>query len=341
MKKIGVFFLVVALVFVVIFIVQSNKVKDVNEQILQGGEDMQGNIFDEVSNEEVIDETTVELNPIDTNSNHVDVVQPTVNDNKPISTKIDSDSLFRGFLIRVNKRNLLPDGFVPQDLVNIYKTIEKNIATQNHNEMMVNKVVLEAFTKMVKAASNDGLKGMNIASAYRTYEYQKTLFNNRVNSLMNNNGMTKDEATAATSMSIAYPGTSEHQTGLVIDIGDTVSTTSQSANDTKWYGWLADNCYDYGFIIRYQKHKEDITEYVYEPWHLRYVGLPHSQIMKEMDLCLEEYIDMLEANRTTNWGGYEIKYYYMDDSNIPKEIDEYTTVSGDGMKGMIFTRSQR
>lgn len=91
---------------------------------------------------------------------------------------------------------------------------------------------------------------------------------------------------------MAYPGSSDHQTGLGIDVinkaGIGKKFTSAFA-DTKEGKWIAENCWNYGFIIRYQKDKEDITEIIYEPWHLRYVGVQIAQYMHENNLCLEEF----------------------------------------------------
>ena len=84
----------------------------------------------------------------------------------------------------------------------------------------------------------------------------------------------------------ARPGTSEHQTGLAMDVGwidDAFANTPAGI-------WLAENCYKYGFIIRYQKNKESITGYKYEPWHIRYLGKDIAKDVYESGLCLEEYL---------------------------------------------------
>ena len=81
-------------------------------------------------------------------------------------------------------------------------------------------------------------------------------------------------------------GESEHQTGLAFDI----NSTRWDFAETEEAKWLANNCYDYGFIIRYMQGKEDITGYVYEPWHIRYVGNNISKQIKNTGLCLEEFL---------------------------------------------------
>lgn len=85
-------------------------------------------------------------------------------------------------------------------------------------------------------------------------------------------------------------GESEHQTGLAFDI----NSTRWDFAETKEAKWLANNCYDYGFIIRYLEGKENITGYVYEPWHIRYVGKEISSQMKNSGLCLEEFLKITQ-----------------------------------------------
>lgn len=93
-----------------------------------------------------------------------------------------------------------------------------------------------------------------------------------------------------------FSGTSEHNTGLGFDILQKGSyyLTSQFEN-TAQFKWLMENAEDYGFILRYQKDKIDITGIMYEPWHFRYVGVEHAKRINELGFCLEEYIEYLEA----------------------------------------------
>ena len=114
-----------------------------------------------------------------------------------------------------------------------------------------------AFSKMQQAASKDGIS-LSVISGFRSYARQNTLYQNYVN---------KDGKNKADTYS-ARPGYSEHQSGLAADI----NSLSQSFENTKEGKWLSSHCYEYGFIIRYPKGKEDETGYIYEPWHIRYVG---------------------------------------------------------------------
>lgn len=119
------------------------------------------------------------------------------------------------------------------------------------------KETTNAFNKMKQAAKNENLN-IYISSGFRSYATQKTLYNNYV---------ARDGKVEADTYS-ARAGFSEHQTGLAFD----VNTISSAFNDTKEAIWLRNNCYKYGFILRYPKGKENETGYIYESWHFRYVG---------------------------------------------------------------------
>ncbi|MCQ2417064.1 MAG: D-alanyl-D-alanine carboxypeptidase family protein [Oscillospiraceae bacterium] len=134
-----------------------------------------------------------------------------------------------------------------------------------------------AFNEMAAAASQDGLS-LWICSGFRSFETQSTLYNNYC---------ARDGKAAADRYS-ARPGHSEHQTGLGIDI----NMASDAFNDTPEAKWLAENCWKYGFIIRYPQGKENITGYKYEPWHCRYLGKSIADDVYHSGLTLEEYLNI-------------------------------------------------
>lgn len=139
----------------------------------------------------------------------------------------------------------------------------------------IDKTALNAYYEMKKDAVNNGFS-LEIMSGFRSYETQRSLYNRYVN--------TYGKAEADTFS--AEPGKSEHQTGLAFDLGwvdDDYAYTDEGK-------WLANNCYKYGFIIRYPKGKEHITGYKYEPWHVRYLGNPLATDVFNSGLCLEEYL---------------------------------------------------
>ena len=123
---------------------------------------------------------------------------------------------------------------------------------------------------MFKQAAKDGVSRFTITSGYRTWEKQTELY-----------GSDKNGTAAA-------PGESEHQTGLAFDV--TTRHDRGGFEQTKQFRWLSENCWDYGFILRYPEGKEKITGFIAECWHFRYVGVQHSTKMRDQGLCLEEYV---------------------------------------------------
>lgn len=133
----------------------------------------------------------------------------------------------------------------------------------------------QAFLKLQAGARWAGYS-MPMLSGYRSFDYQDELYNDYVMA---------DGRDLANTYS-AWPGHSEHQTGLAFDVG---RISMQFAN-TGAGQWLARHAHEYGFIIRYPAGKEDITGYQYEPWHIRYLGVDLATKVYESGLCLEEYL---------------------------------------------------
>lgn len=166
----------------------------------------------------------------------------------------DGLTFIDGILI-VNKTYSLPSDYAPPNAT---------LTTKTSN----------AFNTMKSDASKLGLN-LYVSSGYRSYEYQKNLYQKYVNS----DGKVKADTYSARA------GHSEHQTGLCFDL----NTISDSFANTKEGIWVAENCYKYGFIIRYPKGKDSITGYKYEPWHLRYVGVELATLLHNNNLTIEEY----------------------------------------------------
>lgn len=147
--------------------------------------------------------------------------------------------------------------------------------------------------EMIDAAKSDGIT-LQLCSAYRAKDLQQTLFDNKYNYYISN-GWTADEAYAKTATIIAIPGTSEHQTGLCMDIvTPSYQVLDAGYAETDAAKWLAENAYKYGFILRYPKDKQEITKIIFEPWHYRFVGIENAKLIKDSGLCLEEYLETLE-----------------------------------------------
>ena len=131
-----------------------------------------------------------------------------------------------------------------------------------------------AYTRMKEAAAEDGIY-LEIVSGFRSYDLQTSLYNRYVAS----------DGKAAADRYSARPGHSEHQSGYAMDL----NSLTQAFADTAEGRWIAANCHKYGFILRYPKGKEEQTGYMYEPWHVRYVGEARAAAIYESGLCLEEY----------------------------------------------------
>lgn len=156
--------------------------------------------------------------------------------------------------------------------------------------MRCDERVIEDLLLMMKAAQRDGLNLM-VRSPYRTSDHQESNFNNRIKDYMRQ-GLSYMEAYKRTSQVITVPGCSEHEVGLALDItSDTYQPLKQGFAETAEGQWLEEHSCEYGFILRYPSGKEYITGITYEPWHFRYVGREAAMIMKEENLCLEEFWD--------------------------------------------------
>jgi len=131
--------------------------------------------------------------------------------------------------------------------------------------------------EMIAAAKEEGLE-LWVKSGYRSYYDQQYIYNAYV---------ARDGQAEADTYS-ARPGHSEHQTGLAYDM----NSNDQAFGETPEGKWLAENCYKYGFILRYPKDKEEITGYIYEPWHIRFLGVEKATEVYESGLCLEEFLNI-------------------------------------------------
>lgn len=180
------------------------------------------------------------------------------------------------YLTLVSREHMLPSTHIPTDLCSLADTRKDGRATQQMREYAAKS--MEAMFTELRAA---GYKDVSITSAYRSYSYQEYLFNYYLS--INNN----DYDYVATFSN--PPGSSEHQTGLCADLHN-LSSADISFSKKEAYIWLRDNCWKFGFILRYPEDKVDVTGISFEPWHYRYVGRYHAKRIFESGMCLEEYI---------------------------------------------------
>ena len=177
-------------------------------------------------------------------------------------------------------------------LVNTWNPLPEDYSittTQFGNGQAVDERCYSDLQAMLDACRADGLSPV-VCSSYRTWEKQETLYNNLVDKLTAQ-GYSAEDAKEAAGKEIAVPGTSEHQSGLAVDIVDLNHQILDSAQeDTPVQKWLMEHCWEYGFILRYPNGKSELTGIIYEPWHYRYVGREAAKEITEAGLCLEEYL---------------------------------------------------
>lgn len=148
--------------------------------------------------------------------------------------------------------------------------------------------VYPALQQMMDDCRAAGLNPV-ICSSYRTHDKQEELFRKKVNTLRKQ-GYSQEEAETEAARWVARPGTSEHETGLAVDIVDkSYQLLDEKQEQTPVQQWLMAHCAEYGFILRYPVEKSNLTGIGYEPWHYRYVGVEAAKAITEQGLCLEEY----------------------------------------------------
>ncbi len=162
-------------------------------------------------------------------------------------------------------------------------TIKADVPGQLQNMRADAAAALEEMFADCKKETKATLKAV---SGYRSYQRQATIYSNKLKSV----GGKKEKADEF----VARPGASEHQLGMAMDVGqqDKVNLTA-AFGKTKGGKWVAENCWKYGFIIRYQEGWEDVTGYASEPWHVRYVGKEYAKLIHEADMPLETYLLLL------------------------------------------------
>ena len=237
------------------------------------------------------------------------------------SLQVAEDQLYSGDLLLVNGDYPMRPQGTQADVTELFGHSElTGPASLLDREIRLSRGVALKFVVMVDAAANGGVEHFLISSGYRDELEQSRLYKEKGS----------DYALP--------PGYSEHHLGLALDIGSTEGPMAEAKEGE----WLEKNAARYGFVLRYPADKTGITGISFEPWHFRYVGLPHSLLMKKNNLVLEEYLTLLEEKEaittTVNGREYEVCYYAPDrlsELKIPKGRDY--ALSGDNRGGLILT----
>ena len=194
------------------------------------------------------------------------------------------------FMVLLNKQNPIDDpSYEPETLILVENEIKN---------YWIDASVAKALEAMLMEIEAAGFGDIYITSGYRSYNYQSILYNNYINAEMAKDpSLTREEAEARASMYSAKPGTSEHHTGLCVDITTTAmgGLLEESFSELEIYDWLMANAWKFGFTLRYPADKVDITGYVFEPWHWRFVGRDAALEMLRTGECFEEYLERTQA----------------------------------------------
>jgi D-alanyl-D-alanine carboxypeptidase len=235
--------------------------------------------------------------------------------------KVTENQIHQGNLLLVNHDHAVDPENIKSDIVNLasHKELIKGFSLFD-NKTYLSEEIARKFSDMLLDAKEERDFNFFITSGFRDFDEQNELYQE----------MGSNRALPA--------GHSEHNLGLSLDVG-TTQTIMEKAPEGKW---IKKNAWKYGFVVRYPEDKTDITGIQNEPWHIRYVGLPHSAIMEEKGFVLEEYLDYLKEKKKVSamveGGNYTISYYPFSEGmtiNIPKN-HEYE-ISGDNVNGVIVT----
>ena len=180
------------------------------------------------------------------------------------------------YLVLVNSEHPMEEGYVPELM-----ELEEGYSVDSR--------ILDATREMLNDAKEAGMR-IEICSAYRSVKRQGEVFGDSMKERVKS-GLGYWEAYCETASNVAVPGTSEHALGLALDlISNQYTELDEAQEDTAEAKWLKENCYKYGFILRYPPEKTNITGIIYEPWHYRYVGVEHATEIMRLGITLEEYL---------------------------------------------------
>ena len=248
-------------------------------------------------------------------------------------TDLGEEAIYTGELILVNNWT---DYHFPEDqeLVSLYEEKSDSYYIRS-TELYLAPAAMEALNALLDDfAAQGGSKTINVVACYRTAEEQQHLFDQSAE----RSGLDHAEKY------VAQPGGSEHHTALVVDLSVLNSDgTSSEYDGTGEYAWINENCQNYGWVVRYDQAKAELTGIYDEPWHFRYVGVPHATKMAELDLCLEEYIDYLKDftfegdHLTIDCASGRYEAWYAQGTEIYLPDDGEYTVSGNNVDGLIVT----
>lgn len=188
-------------------------------------------------------------------------------------------------MVLVNHTNKMPDDYT-------FTTKTCGSATAINKELQTEAA--DAFLAMQAAAAQDGVT-VWMQSGYRSVAYQSDLYERKTNYFLGK-GLSEEEARRQAATIVNPPGYSEHNCGLAADLNCPEYTElDKGFENTEAFRWLCSHAEEYGFILRYPKESEAVTEITYEPWHWRYVGAENARLLNASGLCFEDAIAAMRA----------------------------------------------
>jgi len=252
-------------------------------------------------------------------------------ENDFIILRMNEADISRGYLVLVNHEHSfeLPARL---DLVNIANHRESNFRVLGQNYLLERSVVGPLDEMMGAFIAETGNTTVAVISAFRNYNAQQTILDERIRR------MGRAEALRW----VAIPGHSEHHTALAVDFGIYARGTRSTFTGTGATAWFFRNSANFGFIRRYPENRFQITQVVYEPWHYRFVGLPHSKIIHENNWVLEEYIERirnytLEEPFEFEHDGILYEIFFVTGTEVPIPLNSEFVISGNNIDGFIVT----
>ncbi len=280
-----------------------------------------------------IDTDVVEKDPTPSSENLPDTPKVIIPANYK-ALNVDSGEIHFGELVLINGDYAhVADGVhnvtAFETPVDVYANKNKNYSVKDMS-IDLNPTVIENLNLMfTDYVAFSGAADVYINAAYRTHEEQQAILEAKGDTIA------------------ALPGYSEHHSGYAFDVAVHAGGTYSAISDTGHYTWLPENCKKYGFIRRYPEGKTDITGIVFEPWHYRYVGVPHSYYIMENAITLEEYTKLLKSytlmgeHLSVTAGEKAFEIYYVPATGGTTEIyvptDRPYSISGNNVDGFVVT----
>jgi len=244
---------------------------------------------------------------------------------------LNPEDISRGNLVLINHNHAFnPDDVT--DLIYINDVASGTFRVSGENIMLSNEVIHSLLEMMEAYFDAIGTDAVSVISGFRSLDRQREILDEYISKM----GEIEARRWAA------RPGHSEHHSGLAIDFGFYQDGALRTFLGVGRTAWLTENAHYFGFIHRYPENRFEITQVAHEPWHFRYVGLPHSYFIHELNMVLEEYIDFIkthdyDAPFMAEFRGFTYEVYFTRDLEVLVPFDTDFYVSGTNTDGFIIT----